>query len=396
MVLLAAAMLKAQSPALARLKQEADRAKALDDSTDESRKKAAEQMRSLHAALGAWIDSYFLKSDALSPNRSSQLESMLQRELDSASWNTHDPAKSFDDDPEGPGYGYVGIEFKSLPELPNSVFVTAHASVPCGSDEAVYLYNYSRGKWTRALADLSKTDWERTYARLELSEPDAQGQRLLVIHYLSAQCASTWMAMAYSVYRLGPEATTLLQTQDHGFWLGNDSPEFVLKADELLIEFLDSSVDGGVHNRTEIQRYKFGTTIERLDPVAFQPQDFVEEWLTRPWTEMQSRSAAGLSEWHGSLSADYVRGDYSEVTRCGGSPGHWLIGLNIARIGAKDISDAETTYFLVAELGDYRYRMEAVGSETFPACPSPEVRGPANAPSEQHPWLSPAQLRALR
>ena len=81
--------------------------------------------------------------------------------------------------------------------------------------------------------------------------------------------------------------------------MGNDGPEFVLKPDELIMEFLDASVDVTVHNRTQIHRYSFGAeTVQRLDPVAFQPQDFAEEWLTRPWTEMQSRSEPETEEWH--------------------------------------------------------------------------------------------------
>jgi len=54
---------------------------------------------------------------------------------------------------------------------------------------------------------------------IELSPPEVQGRRLLLIRRYSQQCASTWMGMTYSVYRLpfitGP-ADRLLSLQ-HGF-----------------------------------------------------------------------------------------------------------------------------------------------------------------------------------
>jgi len=48
-----------------------------------------------------------------------------------------------------------------------------------------------------------------------------------------------------------------LLSSEHGFWLGNDGPEFILKPDGLMIEFLDHSVDGDIHNRTHLFRYNF-------------------------------------------------------------------------------------------------------------------------------------------
>ena len=64
---------------------------------------------------------------------------------------------------------------------------------------------------------------------------------------------------------------------------------FVLKPDELIIELKDHSIDIGIHNRTEILRYSFADGVHRVDPVALQPQDFAEEWLAQPWSEMESQ-----------------------------------------------------------------------------------------------------------
>jgi hypothetical protein len=201
------------------------------------------------------------------------------------------------------------------------------------------------------------------------------------------------MGMTYSVYRLGylqgvPED---LLSADHGFWLGNDGPEFVLKPEEVIVEFLDRSVDAAVHNRTQIHRYTFAHGVRRLDPVALQPQDFAEEWLTQPWSEMQSASAPKTQAWHARLHNDeYVAGEYSEVVPCMTNPGRWLIALDIEHLGDRELPKPLTTYLVVRELGNYRYEMEDVSESRPQACPGSRFA------SDKHPWLSADELKALR
>jgi hypothetical protein len=300
-------------------------------------------------------------------------------------------AATFLDADDEAGFGSVGIKFTRFTELPNSLFVTAGVSVGCGDDEAVYMYNFDAAARKRVLEDHPKSEWGYTNAELQLSEPDGQGRRLLLTHRVSVQCASTWMGMAYSVYQLGfmPGIPEPLLSSKHGFWL-DKGPEFVLQPEELIVEFLDWSVDTDTHNRTQIHRYHFAQGVQRLDPVAFQPQDFAEEWLTRPWSEMQSRSALQTAEWHARLHNDFVMGKYFSVVLCLAKPGRWLIGLDITNIGEKDLPQPLRTYFLVRELGNYRYEMEDVSASKPPGCSGTGFAG------DKHPWLSPAELKALR
>ncbi len=156
-------------------------------------------------------------------------------------------------------------------------------------------------------------------------------------------------------------------------------------------------MDADIHNRTRIHRYSFAGRAQRLDPVALQPQDFVEEWLTRPWTEMEARSAAGAKRWHERLYAASVSAEYHAVMPCTAIPGHWLIGLDIDRIGRKRLPKPLETWFLVEDLGDFHYRMKAVGS-SMPAagCPGAALYTGSAEASAKHPALSAAELQALK
>jgi hypothetical protein len=266
--------------------------------------------------------------------------------------------------------------------------------VRCGEDQAVYGYRFDANGWARVISDHPQSDWGSSAAPAELSDADAQGRRLLLIYRWSVQCASTWMGASYSVIRIANDAATppvTLLSGEHGFWMGNedDGLLFALKPNELIIELLDNSVDAGIHNRTEIHRYSFVDGVKRLDPVAFQPQDFAEEWLTRPWSEMQSRSAAETQKWHGKLHADFVLGEYSNVVPCASKPDRWSIGLAISHAGEKELKEPLEAHFLVRELGNYRFEMEAVSDSEFEGCPG------EGSPSDKHPWLSVEQLKAL-
>jgi hypothetical protein len=258
--------------------------------------------------------------------------------------------------------------------------------VPCGGDSALYAYHFDSNGRTLVITDHPKSDTGYG-AELELSDHDSQGRRLLLVRRTSEQCASSWMGMKYAVYRMSlsqpPEAVL---SSEHGFWLNNDGPLFVLKADELMIEFLDSSIDAGVHNRTYLLRYNFADGVKRAEPMAFQPQDFAEEWLTRPWSEMQSKSAPETEKWH----EKKLGGEYTNVVLCASRPDRWSIGLKAEYDDmGKKLEVPIEAHLLVRELGNFRYEMEAVSDEEFEGCPG------EGSPSDKHPWLSVEQLKAL-
>ena len=122
------------------------------------------------------------------------------------------------------------------------------------------------------ISDHQPSDLGYGGAAFDVSDADAQGRRLLLIHRWSVQCMSTWMETAYSVFRMAGDSATppvSLLSGVHGFWMGNDDDGliFALKPDELIIELLDNSVDMGIHNRTQIQRYHFADGVKR--PGAF-------------------------------------------------------------------------------------------------------------------------------
>jgi hypothetical protein len=395
-----------QDSALARLKQEL---KAAQDQDASDQKKAHEMRKEtgtwpddkgrgaarivrVHAALLSWIESRLPNGPNAAAIKSSDWEAAIHRQLAAA--GIAEKESQATSDFEAPGFDSVSVALTWKPELPEMLFVTGTVGVRCGGDQAIYGYRFDANGWARVISDHPSSDSGYGGAAPEVSNADSQGRRLLLIHRWSVQCASSWMGMTYSVFRMASDAATppvSLLSGEHGFWMGNDDDGllFALKPDELIIELLDSSVDGGVPNRTQIHRYNFIDGVKRLEPFALQPQDFAEEWLTRPWSEMQSRSAPETKQWHDKLHAELMLGEYSGVVPCAAKPDRWSIGFDIDLIGEKRLEEPIEVHLLVRDLGNYRFEVEAVSDSEFEGCPG------EGSPSDRHPWLSVEQLKAL-
>jgi hypothetical protein len=376
----------AQDEALARLQIEAVKLrteKVTRDNLDTA-------MAPFRLAERDWIESKLPKSQKEFLDRAERLEEELERDLKGAGLAPDDAPKK-DDDPEGAGFGYASVNVQRFAELPDMAFVTASATIPCGAEGSVYGYKFDDSGWRRVVDAQSSG---MGVVKLELSEPDSSGQRLLLVEWYSQQCASFWMEMTYKVFHLdwdnGVAQPALENRID--FWMGDDEwPLFVLSPTTMTLEFSDFSVGDTVHHRTKIQRYEFTPPAQRIDPVALQPQDFAEEWLTRPWTEMESRSAPATKALHESFGGGEVGGEYVEMTQC--SPGQpvWLASFNIRFIGDKQLTEPRRVYLQVRDLGEHRYRMESATSRRPASCKAEP--GEANV---KYPWLSEEEIRKLK
>jgi len=114
-----------------------------------------------------------------------------------------------------------------------------------------------------------------------------------------------------------------------------------------------------------------------------QPQDFVDEWLTRPWSEMQSSSDGitleKLKKWHDFLGGELTSGEFGLVLPCVAKPGYWQGGVEMYSFGEKDLPEPLDVYFLVQQSEQYRFKMIKIGFDQEDDCPGegrPDLQGP--------------------
>src|SRR6185437_7428698 len=109
-----------------------------------------------------------------------------------------------------------------------------------------------------------------------------------------------------------------------------------------------------------------------------------------PWEEMRTMSDAATAEFHERLAADHLSGEYIGLGTCNGQSGITVVGLQFDEIGKKSFDPALQVYLRVRDLGGYHYRMEGVTDFLPDGCNA------GDEASTAHPWLTPAELKALR
>jgi hypothetical protein len=289
------------------------------------------------------------------------------------------------------------IEISRPAEDPGKLAVIVGVEVPCGYDDAAYIYDYGRDQPQLVLESHGSRGHGESLSGIRFSRSDALGRQLILTLRYGVQCASSWNRLSYDLFRLSTVSTAVpILSGDHAIWFGADEPYQVrLEPDELLMEIRDRSIDAGIHNRAHILHYDAARTpVERIDPVALQPQDFVDEWLTRPWQEMESRSDEGkrgsLEKWHEFLGSRFVGGDFTIVQACREKSDEWQIGVDLNWINGKELPISLKVYFLIEQSGLYRFKMIDIAFERQEGCAG------AARPMEESPSLFPSRGQSPR
>src|SRR5262249_32453291 len=122
-------------------------------------------------------------------------------------------------------------------------------------------------------------------------------------------CASAWHRVYYRIWRVDSLGSKILVDQmgdsflrAERFIVGsvvNSAVHFSGPVDAI-IEYTQRSVDVVVHNRQAIRHLLIdGNDVRRVAPVALSPRDFVDEWMTQPWSESREWSlSSDLGKWH--------------------------------------------------------------------------------------------------
>jgi hypothetical protein len=313
------------------------------------------------SALRDWIESRLPRNIAALDADFSNLETRLNAELRQAGLA----------EPELPdyGFGYISKVTLSRPaEYPGALVVRAGVSVGCGNDESVYVYNLAPAR-SRLLDAHGNSKWGSTLEETRFSAPDVSGSRIFYAAWRSVQCGSVWNTLDYRLFRIGrgPEPVIPLFSSTHTFVMF-EGLNVKLTAHDLLIELRAEAMFPG-YRRTYELHYSIGPHgVERIDPVALQPQDFVHEWLIEPWEVMQSRSgnSEALAKWHKLLGGS---GEYEVVQPCIDRPGVIQVGVGFDFIGDREIPEPLIVYFLVKDKGNYSYEMSAISFDSNDDCP---------------------------
>ena len=337
-------------------------------------------------AVRDWVEAHFSSGT----NDYLALARRLDAEITQAGLHAKEGEEQPDPAAVANPYGTVAsFDITTDPAFKDGFIVTVAVGVFCGSDESVYAYRRTKSGVARILeAATTNRVCGEALSRLSFSSPDGDGNQLALLTTIGTQCASNWNIVRYRLFRIPPgeaPGAAAVFDESHGSFEASEQFESDVLPDEFTVEMRDRSIDNDLHSRTHYLRYRVsGASVERVDPVALQAQDFVDEWVTRPWTEMESRSAATsretLGKWHKVLHADYVGGTFTLAQPCRDTPGLSQYGVEFGDAGGHEWPEPLQVFFLVREQGNGTYQMLDVSFARQEGCPG------EGEPRGESPW----------
>lgn len=271
--------------------------------------------------------------------------------------------------------GDLAFEARLLHDAVPLIGVTAKFAIECGNDALLAIYTRKDDRWVETLRHHSAPydDVRGAFTAFDyaVSPPDESGRWYAVVKHIPAWCTSTWRSIRYSVL-LPAEASVrprIVFTGKDDIWFGNDDFGVLkLRVSEFELTFHSWSIDMGVHNRVWVRRFSIdGFRVQRIDPVALTPRDFVDEWIRAPWDSASAWSLGdrdGLGRLHRKLH-DLHGFEYVSARACSDA-------LDQMQIEIAHDKEQVTYYFRVSSHGD-AHRLLAITLAAQPACDGPDL-----------------------
>ena len=264
------------------------------------------------------------------------------------------------------------------------VMAAAGTGVRCGYDYSAYIYEWQRNRWQR-IWENEQNDYSegayhpQTLHSVHISDPPADGTRLVLTLGTPAGCSGAFVPIYYRVWRVAPQSSSLILDKSEILNDEGEPPAIGrVTPNDLLIEFSAAGTGYGFTHKA-LRHYEIhGTMATQTDPIAPTARDFVEEWLAAPWQESAGRSdSPGLREWHGKLHREDGQGDYPDpALRCTNDPSLLEI--------ATHLEGSPKHYFLVRTKEPLHFSMAGISDNPFPGCTQPDPS------ADKQPSLLPA------
>ena len=273
--------------------------------------------------------------------------------------------KTIQEDSDKPLAGLYGGELTlsvSQPK-PGLLLVQETFGIACGSDNVLLAYSNASGAWKRTLLWESKPYDEisgafgDTYETL-LLKPEHNLHPLLLVVHGTPWCTSTMSAFKMDVLELADsEEAALLWHREHGYRRADLDPALTLRPTSDGFEVRTSvSTSGDNVSRKGVMRYSVTPTgVHRVEPLAMNALDSVEEWLELPREDAVefANDSAGSLTWQ--MFQDFT---YEGKTKAATVP--------YPKVGAVRACKDSATHFQVSVTSEI-FDPSVTGSRTGPA-----------------------------
>lgn len=310
---------------------------------------------------------------------SDQLRKSVLASLTSAGVTVDDPDQPQESTVPTQTWGRLSIHLERVLGHKELVAATIGTSIPCGTDGALYIFEQTGTVWNLALTHEAPayTKLSDAFGALDFAiSPQAANGWYVMTASIAPSCTQGWRQMRYAILRKGSdsERPKILFTNSTKLYEGWDQ-YWKLKADADVAQIAWPSLfklDGSILIRAHVERYQVsGDAVNRTQPVALYPEDFVDEWAQQPWDRAKEwvapealADAEAIHKWIG--DPDYfITTDFLQSCPI---PEHWQIGFSIMG-GHNSASPPMARVFVdVSKDGDV-FRLDRIANDRAPGCP---------------------------
>jgi len=273
--------------------------------------------------------------------------------------------------------------------------------IACGTDSLLLAYEYRHVHWLSA-ARWQSPDYDQVsgafgdffdYLILQpqgAPKPEETPPWFLAIAHGRPWCTSNMSAFHLDV--LQPSEFQLAQHpvyHESAVYIRTTSPTFSPNPDGFELRLTANSLDASIAAHTAIYRYRVTpgspevSPVERIQPIADNGRDFVDEWLQAPWGEAKKWAAPeglpSLEPIHKRIEAlhdpaikDFPVFEYGPVRPCADATTHYQVELRQASAGPAKPRPAPPTFFQIEE-GKNAFTMLSASTQPNPHCTGADI-----------------------
>lgn len=288
----------------------------------------------------------------------------------------------------------LGLKVRTLSQEPRIISVQVSFGVNCGDDNVLIVYELHDVGWRRELL-WQAGDYETVggafgdFFEFQLIPNGAPNGFALAVAHGHPWCTSRWSGFDLDVLEpdKGKEATKVMMHTNEGNVRDEIEPRMKRTSDGFELRLEVGTVESAVMTRAGIYRYHVANgQIARVQPIAKNGRDFVDEWLQAPWSDAQKWSAqeqlAVLEKKHEAFSRSRKNTEgpmfnlfnYGPVMGCFDDKDHFQMELAAERWDGK-VAHPMPGYYFQIEQGKNSFTMLSASDKADPHCSGPDLMG---------------------
>jgi DHA2 family multidrug resistance protein len=273
------------------------------------------------------------------------------------------------------------------------ILVVFNFGIVCGDDSVLLGYEWKGEKWTRVLR--WQSDPDRTpnafgdFFEYRVLQQENSANWLIGVAHGHPMCTSNFGGFDLDIIqpkRSDSPQKVLLHKQEI-YWR-DDPVKMKLTSDGLELRVSAYSRDINIIRRTGIYRYRISADqIDRVQPIAINGRDFVDEWLNSPWNESKNWNSpselAGLESTHKKIETLNHPADqnqetpnltYGPVRHCSDSASHFQVELDKGWwVEEKNDWRPDTPTFFQIQEGKNSFTMLSASNKPDPRCTGHDI-----------------------